>query len=306
MARQHSSFLLVLIIPAVSLVSCRNQKGNSEKAVGTRTPVTIINPVFRNISETIEFPATSSYIRKNIIRSSTTGLVESVTVVPGDYVSRGKLLFSVKTREASALNTFQNDTSLSFKGVIKINSQEEGIVSSVSHQCGDYVQEGDELAVVSDQSSLVFLLEVPAEQAFVAEKAKRCTLILPDNTLLTGVITGRLPEMNVQSQTVSYTVKPETVLHVPQNLIVQASIIRSVKTNATLLPKAAVLGNETLTEFWVMKLINDTTAVKVDVSKGIEKDGDVEITDPQLHPEDKIVLTGNYGLPDTALVAVSK
>ncbi len=29
------------------------------------------------------------------------------------------------------------------------------------------------------------------------------------------------------------------------------------------LPKQAVLGNETQTEFWVMKLINDSTAVKV-------------------------------------------
>jgi uncharacterized NAD(P)/FAD-binding protein YdhS len=65
------------------------------------------------------------------------------------------------------------------------------------------------------------------------------------------------------------------------------------------------LSNETLSEFWVMKMIDDTTAVKVPVKKGIETGDRVEILSPDFSPEDKILLSGNYGLADTALVTAS-
>jgi hypothetical protein len=49
-------------------------------------------------------------------------------------------------------------------------------------------------------------------------------------------------------------------------------------------------------------MINDSTAVKVPVKKGMETNDNVEIVSPSLSPTDKILLTGNYGLPDTAKV----
>jgi uncharacterized NAD(P)/FAD-binding protein YdhS len=66
------------------------------------------------------------------------------------------------------------------------------------------------------------------------------------------------------------------------------------------------LANETQTDFWVMKLINDTTAIKVPVQKGIETKNQVEILSPKFGPADKIVVTGNYGLADTAKVKIVK
>jgi hypothetical protein len=66
------------------------------------------------------------------------------------------------------------------------------------------------------------------------------------------------------------------------------------------------LADETQTEFWVMKLINDSTAIKVAVKKGIETNDKVEILEPQFNPADKIIFTGNYGLADTAKVSTQK
>jgi hypothetical protein len=53
-----------------------------------------------------------------------------------------------------------------------------------------------------------------------------------------------------------------------------------------------------------MKAVNDSTAVKVGVKKGIENFDEVEIIDPQFSTDDKILLTGNYGLPDTAAIII--
>jgi hypothetical protein len=55
-----------------------------------------------------------------------------------------------------------------------------------------------------------------------------------------------------------------------------------------------------------MKLVNDSIAVKVPVKKGIENFKEVEITDPQFLSHEKILLTGNYGLSDTAAIIIKK
>ncbi len=291
----------------ILLTGCRNSGEKTEAVIDARTPVTITSLVHKSISENLEFPAVSLFIRKNIIRSATTGTVEVVSITQGDFVKKGGLLFTVRTREASALQgSLKGDTSLSFKGLIKIYSPEDGVISSISHQTGDFVQEGDELSVLSDQNSLVFNLEAPFELRKYIELSRSCLLRLPDSTMIKGVISGRMPEMNIQSQTVSYYIRPLGTGHLPQNLMAAAIINKSTRTNAQVLPRAALLGNETQTEFWVMKVMNDSIAVKVPVKKGIENINEIEITDPQFLPDDKILLTGNYGLRDTAAIIINR
>jgi hypothetical protein len=51
-----------------------------------------------------------------------------------------------------------------------------------------------------------------------------------------------------------------------------------------------------------MKMTDSTTAVKIPVVKGLETGNKVEIISPVLNTTDKILLKGNYGLPDTAKV----
>jgi biotin carboxyl carrier protein len=310
MPRSYFNYLIfpLILSAAVILPFCKNSGSKSEEAkIEAKTPVTIVSVSDKPISETIDLSAVSVFMNKNIIRSVTTGTIEDISVTPGDFINRDQLLFTVKTREAMAIqNTQSGDSSLNFKGIIKIFSPKEGIISSISHQNGDFVQEGDELAVIAEQNSLVFILEVPFEFKSLIEKRNTCSLRLPDNSVITGLIKGTLPEMNVQAQTISYLVKPVTTSRLPQNLIAVASIIKNSKGNAAVLPKPSVLGNEALTEFWVMKLVNDSIAIKVIVKKGMETNTEVEITDPVFSPFDRVILTGNYGLPDTASIIIMK
>jgi hypothetical protein len=55
-----------------------------------------------------------------------------------------------------------------------------------------------------------------------------------------------------------------------------------------------------------MKMIDSVTAVKVPIIKGMETADRVEILRPQFQTGDKILLTGNYGLADTARVKIVK
>jgi hypothetical protein len=203
-------------------------------------------------------------------------------------------------------NNTTRDSTLVFKGLINITSNTGGVINSISYQKGDFVQEGDELAVISEQNSMVFILDVPFELDKYIAGNKKCVIVLPDNRHLSGTITGKLAEMDIQSQTLRYIVKPSDQLNLPANLIGIIPLVKLTNDKAAVLPKAAVLSNETQTEFWVMKLINDSTAVKIIVTKGFENNDEVQITEPEFLPTDRIILTGNYGLPDTARIEIKK
>ena len=54
-----------------------------------------------------------------------------------------------------------------------------------------------------------------------------------------------------------------------------------------------------------MKLINDSTAINVPVITGVEQGDTIQVISPHFSNDTKILLSGNYGLSDTASVIVS-
>jgi multidrug efflux pump subunit AcrA (membrane-fusion protein) len=309
MSKKRIAFFLftVVVLIGIGSTSCNrtSPSSESEDVAVVITPVTIAPVTYKPVTETIDLPSVTVYLTKNIVRSATTGTVETISVAIGDKVKKDQLLYIIRTREASAMSSsIKGDTTLSFSGRIKITASQDGVISSVSHQSGDFVQEGDELAVISEQGSLVFILDSPFEYVKEIEKNKKCKIHLPDNLVIDGIIYGKLPEMDPQAQTVRYMIKPVSAAQLPANLNAIVSIIKSTRENAIVLPKSAVLSNETETEFWVMKLLNDTVAIKIPVTKGFENNDEVEITSPEFLKSDRIILTGSYGLPDTARVII--
>lgn len=301
------SHLLIILGYFSIIAGCSTGIKEGEESLNVRTPVTTVGVTLSPMVETIDLNAVSSFLKKSTIRSTATGMVESVDVDLGMSVRKGSLLFTIKTKEATALerNTL-TDTSFNFKGIIKIKSFKDGIMSSITHYRGDYVQEGDELAIISEQSSIVFLLQVPFEMRNFIRTGDKCDIVLSDKQVIRGEISANLPIMDMQSQTENFVVKPYTNAGLPENLIAKIKIVKVSKPHATVLPKEAVLTNEVQTDYWVMKLINDSVAVKVPVKKGIESSEKVEILEPAFKNTDRIVLTGNYGMADTALITIQK
>jgi hypothetical protein len=301
---EYPALLLLILIICLSS-SCKNKRESTSSPIIAKTPVNTDTPAFMDISDTIDFPAITTYFKKNVLKSSVAGVIESVSAIQGEAIAKGEQAFILRTMEASAMKNNQpGDSSLGLRGVIRIISPQDGVVSTVSHQTGDFVQAGDELAVIADKRSLVFILEVPFEMTGYIALNRYCSLLLPDNTRMTGKITAKLPEMNIQNQTVRYIVTAEKTSRLPENLIASALVVKDSRKHVQVLPRSAVLGNETQTNFWVMKMINDSMAIKVPVRKGIENNDKVEITEPLFLFSDRILISGNYGMPDTAAVIV--
>ena len=301
--------IMLYLAFCIMMLGCKQKESASEEEeiTETRTPVTVTSVSFDPIKEYIELNATASFLQQNYVKSNLNGYIKQANIRIGDYVNRGKTLFVLKTKEAEAIGNAVNKLNPDFKfsGTNIISANATGYVTELNHQQGDYVQDGEQLAVMSDAKSFVFVMNVPYEDKPYVSIGKSVEVILPDEERLQGTISSAMPMIDSVSQTQSFSVRVNSTHSIPQNLVVKIKIIKVSKTTAATLPKQSILSDETLSEFWVMKMIDDTTAVKVPVKKGIETGDRVEILSPDFSPKDKILLSGNYGLADTALVVAS-
>jgi len=304
-------FFIFILSYFFLVLSCKHKEAAEEEEVSAeevQTPVTVTTIETVPLVEYAELNATSSYLQTNAIKASTNGYINSINIRMGQKVGTGQLAFTLQTKEAHALGNTINklDPSFNFSGLIHVKSTVGGYVQELNHQVGDYVQDGEQLALLTDSRSFGFVLNLPYELRKYVSAGKSLDLELPDGDHLNGIVSSILPNIDSVSQTENILIRVNSKTAIPQNLIAKVRIVKTEKANAASLPKKAVLTDEAQTNFWVMKMIDSVRAVKVPVIKGMETTDRVEILRPQFSRDDKILLTGNYGLPDTARVKIVK
>ncbi len=294
-------------IAIAGLISCgADSASTAEPVPDAGIPVTVTTISVGPLAESVELNATSVFQLKTFIKANATGYLQSVNAQLGNYINKGQQVFVIKTKEAEALGNTINalDSSFRFTGLVHIKSPGSGYITTLNYRNGDYVQDGEQLAIISDRNSFVFLLDLPYELKPFLTGNKNIQLKLPDGTQLNGYVASLMPTVDPVSQTQGIVIKVNGNQQIPEGLIAKVVLVKKSKTNAVSLPKEAVLTDEVQGEFWVMKLIDSVTAVKVAVKKGLENGSSVEILSPVFSMNDKILLTGNYGLSDTARVTV--
>lgn len=302
--------LIVYVSLAVLLFSCKagTDKVEEETAVVSETPVQVVAIANGSISDEVVLNATSAYLEKSYVKANTNGYLQSISVQAGATVKGNEVLFKLITKEARAIgNTInQLDADFKFSGISLIRAEKNGFVTQVNHQKGDYVQDGEALAVISNENSLVFLLDLPYEMRGIVLDHKTLLVTLPDGEKLSGMVTAALPSVDSLAQTQRLIIKVKATHPIPENLIGKVSVVKSAVSNVQLLPKSAVLTNETEDVFWVMKMINDSTAVKTIIKKGMENEQSIQVLSPVFKLSDRLITVGNYGLADTAKVKITK
>jgi multidrug efflux pump subunit AcrA (membrane-fusion protein) len=301
MKKTFPLFFLILLMTS----SCRqSHEAGQEGQTEGRTPVTTTHITIGSLTDSILLNATSSFLLKTSVKSDVNGYLQKVNIQLGEKVIQGQELFVIRSKESEHLgNTISKlDTSFHFSGLVHIKSPALGYVTSLAYQTGDYVQDNEVLATISDLGSLVFLLELPYELTPWLGENKTVELTLPDGKKYRGTISSPMPAVDPVTQTQSYKIRVAGISSIPENLLATVRFVKTSKSKTVILPRPAVLSDETQSDFWIMKLIDSTTAVKVPVTIGLVTSGQVEIKAPILKSSDQVLVTGNYGLPDTAKV----
>lgn len=291
---------------SIFLFSCQ-KKAEFEAQLEAEIPVTITKIDTSGIESYVDLNATATYLVKNTIKANVTGYLNSVNVQNNDFVNKNKILFTLQTREAKVLGNTINkiDSDLNFGNAIKIKAATSGFIMNINAQNGDYVQDGDPLATINDSNSFGIVLSLPYDLKQYVKSGQALTTFLPDGSNIKTIVQKFMPLVDVASQTQNVVLKSNQK-DIPENLIVKVRIYKNSKTSSISLPKSAVLSDETETNFWIMKMINNTTAVKIAIQKGITTEERIEILFPKLNKEDRILTSGNYGVSDTIKVKIMK
>ena len=73
------SFLCLLAGIIVIIQSCQTVPGTSEEAPVVKTPVTIVPVTFKSVSSTVDSACCYNFMKKSIVRATTTGTIEKIS-----------------------------------------------------------------------------------------------------------------------------------------------------------------------------------------------------------------------------------
>ena len=258
----------------------------------------------QSLTEFLTINGTTKFQKTANIRSISTGYIMDMGFVIGSFIQKGQLFCRVKTKEQDALKEINLiDTSLRiFNQPLTVVSNASGILSTLNVHVGDYVAEGDILAVLTEPSSLVILVNVPYEYHQTIKVGTKCEVKLPDNRIMNLEIGGMTPSVDAVSQAQFYFIRLPNE-NLPENLNVIVRFPYKQSGSAKSIPINALQTDELQKEFWVMRVV-DSIAVKTPVTIGLQTNELVEIKSGNVKIGDIIVLQGGYGLADSTAISI--
>jgi len=305
MKKQYSKYMVAILLITCFIACKKKVEAVSEKKAPIN--VTVVRVQQNDIKEYLTFNGVTQYQKKENIRSNVTGYISWMKYKIGDRINIGQAFASVITKEQDALKeAVKIDSSLGkFIRPITISSNVTGVFTVLNVTLNDYVAEGDVLATILQPKSLVVQVNVPYEYGNAIKIGSSCEIILQNGELLNAKVTGTLPTIDPVAQSQVFLIALPSV-NLPENLNVQIRTIYKEDTTAMTIPKKALQTNELLTKFWVMKVVNDSLALKLQVTTLLKNDSLVQIKSEGIKVNDLVITKGGYQMQDSTIVSISK
>ena len=295
--------VMAIFIP-IMMNSCTSKQPAQEQAVTPKSDVQISYPVILPANRLISYQGVTRYMQSNDIRTQINGIISRINCAVASEIHTNQPLFIIQPQEAAALKKLKFNNQILTGLSDTIFASLSGKISKLNVQVGDFVQVGDVLASCIRGNSMRIIVYIPVEQVSEIEKMRNCKVILPDGSILDGSISGQLPTADPNDQTQSYIIETKKAVPLSENINLKIQFSGAEIPDAIFVPESAIIGNEEQTRFWVMKMMNDSTCIKVPVEKGMKQDTLVQLIDAGLIITDRIISEGAYGLPDSARVQI--
>jgi len=305
MNKHYFKYTAILLL-VINISACKKKVDTvSEKKAPISVSVAAVQQ--NDIKEYLTFNGVTQYQKKENIRSNVTGYISWMKYKIGENIRNGQTFASVRTKEQDALKeAVKIDSSLSkFVSPITIRSNATGVFTVLNITANDYVAEGDVLATVVQPKSLVIQVNVPYEYEDAVKIDSTCEIMLQNGEVLTAKVTGTLPTIDSVAQSQVFLIAlPDANL--PENLNVQVRTIYKEDTTAMTIPKTALQTNELLSDFWVLKIVNDSMALKQKVMPLLRNDSLVQVKSERLKVNDLVITEGGYQMQDSTIVSFKR
>jgi membrane fusion protein (multidrug efflux system) len=321
-----------LVFIAVTFTACKQKQGGEEGAGDSATPPVVsvkIAPVHRgSLEDFITATGKIEVIRKQKVISPVTGTLLSLKALEGMSVEQGDVLATIRPREAqtaiigaealiqSARTEAERreaqkalELATSTQNTVTVRAGFNGVVATRSVTEGELVTENAELMMVVDLSTIIFVAEVPLQDAPRVHRGHRATLefqSLPGRQY-SALVDAIYPGSEFQSQTVGVRLRlgrlaEETRRLLKPSMMGICRIITGVHRDVLIVPKAALLRDDEKNVSTVVIVTADSIARLVPVAVGLTTDSTAEVQGTGIATGTPVVIEGNYALPDSTRV----
>jgi HlyD family secretion protein len=317
-----------ILLTLLALMACRGdvpKEGSSasEATPSAPTPVRIAAVSRADLPVFVSGPGKTTALNQQKIRAPFAGTLTELSVSDGDPVRRGQRLGSIVARDTEAalsgaremLRDARNDAerrdaeralALAEKSLVRrtLVATSDGAVLSHAASTGDKVAEDQEILTLDDPSSIVFLADLPQADLPRIAAGQRARIEIAGQTRpLEGTVHAVLPGANPVDFTGSVRIeflRPAPRLAV--GIFGTAAVLVSQHRGATVVPEAAVLRDD-VSGVSRVAVVDQNRAHWVNVTSGLRQQGLTEILAPALAPGQRVIVSGQVGLPEGKLVA---
>ena len=323
---KHIAIAALLLCGACKTPAAPEEKAGTEKAdagAGRGTPVRVAVLALGDISVILEAPAHTEALAKVRVVAPFAGTLVTLSVAEGDRVRNGQNIGLMIARESEAavrgaesmLRDAKTPADIAdakralelakASGIsARLTSPTDGVVLSRSATAGDRVTDGEDLLSIAGAGSIVLLADISQASLSQVRAGQRATVTLATGQTIETVVHGILPSADSAASTARVRLDARQPVPLGIGLFGAARIVVDRKSKVLTAPSQALLRDDVSGTTRVAVVGSEGTAHWADVEAGPSDAGFTQISGGNLSAGSRVVVSGQVGLPEGALVVV--
>ena len=291
------------------------------------TPVHMTVVERGNIAITVTGPGRTDALDLQKIRAPFTGVLTLLRIAVGDRVGANQVLAAIVNQPSQAAligaETMLRGAStpaqrsdaeralvLARQNLVatQLRAPRAGVVVSRSASQGDLLNQGDSILTIASAGSIVFVARIAQADLAQIRLGQRANVNLPGQLgVVPGVVHGLLPADTNSVMTVPVRIDFSTDLQtagapIQTGLFGTVEIVVGERSAVAIVPAAAVLRDDISGISRAALVTPKGLAHWVNVTTGATQGGKVEIKYPALTPGQRVIVSGQVGLPEGSKV----
>jgi RND family efflux transporter MFP subunit len=291
------------------------------------TPVHMTAVQRGNIAIAVTGPGRTDALDLQKIRAPFTGSITLLRIAVGDRVGGGQVVAAVVNQPSEAAligaeamlrsastpaqrSDAERALQLAKQNLVatQLRAPRAGVVVSRSASQGDLVSQGDSILTIASAGSIVFVARIAQGDLAQVRLGQRANVNLPGQLgVVPGIVHGLLPADTNSIMTVPVRIDFSTNLQtagapIQTGLFGTVEIIVGEKNAVPIVPAAAVLRDDISGINRVALVTQAGLTHWVNVITGATQGGNVEIKYPALTPGQRVIVSGQVGLPEGSKV----
>jgi multidrug efflux system membrane fusion protein len=330
----NSSLLWKILLVFALLPGCTKRHADEDdSASSASTPVVAVKTatiIRGTIGVFVTATGKTDAIRRERILSPIGGTLIALNVLEGKTVRRGDVVAVIQPRETRSaiigaealLRSARTDAeraeaqrslqlARATENNIEVHATADGVVATRGVTERESVAENAELMTIVDQSSIVFVADVPLQDMTAVRKGERAVVQFQSLPQLQfdATVDAIHPQSDLQSQTVKVRLRfqgpaNEARQKMKTDMSGVAHLQIGLHENVLLVPKAALLRDDETGAFSIIVMTPDSLARSLSVAVGTRTDSTVEVSGTGLASGMPVIIEGNYALADSTRISV--